>query len=201
MAGSSSTTADPSSSRQLGNTPASHPPSSQFHSGVSHVVSKHSELTPDQKMLCDDLIVLLSRHNLSGDTPTDTTRRVLWKAVFAADWDTTCPIVAPRTAPRNRTHHEAATECGVITQNLPGRGSPVRMANQPAFIKPNVNWDGAGIIFNWVDGRGSGISYRFIRLKEGYTLQQARELAGNHWDRSEAGGIGSTNLIACGPTN
>ncbi|KAK3348958.1 hypothetical protein B0T25DRAFT_231924 [Lasiosphaeria hispida] len=96
-------------------TTAGQPPSSQFHSGVSHVVSKHSGLTPGQKKLCDNLIVLLGRHNLSGDAPTDGTRRVLWKAVFASGWDTTCPIVAPRDAPRNRTHHEAATECGTIT--------------------------------------------------------------------------------------
>ncbi|KAK0655362.1 hypothetical protein B0T16DRAFT_384270 [Cercophora newfieldiana] len=143
-------------------------------------------------MLCDDLIVLLGRHNLSGDAPTDATRRVLWKAVFAADWDTTCPIVAPRDAPRNRPHHEAATECGVIAQNLPGKGSPVRMANQPAFIKPNVNWDGAGVIFNWVDGRGSGISYRFI-------LAQAKGDCSPAKARDNRVAVASEWLIHAGP--
>jgi len=192
MAGGSSAIAGSSASQQASDIPAK-PPSTQFHSGVSHVVSKYSQLTPEQKTLCDGLIISLGLHNLSSDQPTDATRRALWKAVFS-NWDTTCPIVKPKVAPRVRTHHDAATECGTITQNLPGKASPARVANQPAFIKPNVNWDGDGVVFNWVDGRGSGVSSKYVRLKDGYSLQQARALASNHWDRSEAARLGAYNL-------
>jgi len=83
---------------------------------------------------------------------------------------------------------------GTIKHMLPGKPRAARVRGQPAFIKPNVNWDGDGVVFNWCDQNGSGVSAKDVRIGDTMSLQQARVEAGINWDASEAARVGEHNL-------
>ncbi len=154
------------------------------------------DLTDDQTKCCDDLIIKLGCANLTNDIPDNTTRKGLWDRVFKG-WDTDDKITPPSDNPRDRAAGDSQLHIGHLNKDLPGKNgkvSAVRKAGARAFIKPNVTWDGYGVLYNLVDKHGAGVPTSSVVFDDAVTPQQARVLVSAHWDRNESNRIGNWNI-------
>jgi len=176
--------------------PPAIPPNSQYHSGLDVKLTSFEDLTDDQKKRCDDLIIKLGRANLTNDIPDDATRKGLWDRVFTG-WDTDDKITPPSDKPRDRVAEDSQLHIGYLNTDLPGKKgnvSAVRKAGARAFIKPNVTWDGYGVLYNLVDKNGAGVPTSSVVFDDAVTPQQARVLVSAQWDRNESNRIGAWNI-------
>ncbi|KAK4168081.1 hypothetical protein QBC43DRAFT_361741 [Cladorrhinum sp. PSN259] len=186
-------------------------PASQHHSGLATTLRNVSDLTPDQKLMCDGLIIKLGEALGAPAAPTPESRAGLWDLVFEDGWDTNCPITHPG-AIRPRRGVESMTQVGTWKVSLPApttpskrrrSGEPVtnphRQAGAPAFIKPNLNWDDFGVSFTVCDKVNSCANAKYVAWNDGWTLQQARAEAMMHWDRHEIERVTEYNfkLVVC----
>jgi hypothetical protein len=72
--------------------------------------------------------------------------------------------------------------------------SAVRKAGARAFIKPNVTWDGYGVLYNLVDKNGAGVPTSSVTFDDAVAPQQARVLVSAQWDKNESNRIGPWNM-------
>ena len=99
-------------------------------------------------------------------------------------WSVNLPVASPA---KRRSSGE--------TVNL----NPRRRAGAPAYIKPNLKWDDFGISFIFCDKLSSCANARYINLRPGWTLQQARAEAMTHYDENEEERVREYNfkLVTC----
>ncbi|KAK4163783.1 hypothetical protein QBC43DRAFT_300992, partial [Cladorrhinum sp. PSN259] len=80
---------------------------------------------------------------------------------------------------------------------LPGEPTippPHRRAGAKAFIKPNVNWDFFGVTFLVCDARGAAANAKYLQLKPGLSLAQARADAAITYDCYELERVQTYNI-------
>lgn len=179
---------------------------SQHRSDLSNTISSAAQLLPEHKNLCDDLILLISTYNGTGQVANAETRTALWDKVFWA-WDTNCPNPHPGTLPDRRAQ-ESMIHVGSFNANIPPSTNakkkasrsgvqpqtpPHRQACAPAYMKPNINMDTCGVSFMMVDSKSATVNPRYVTYKSGWTAQQARAEAVIHWDTNEVRRIGNYN--------
>ncbi|GKT45717.1 uncharacterized protein ColSpa_05898 [Colletotrichum spaethianum] len=166
------------------------------------VISRLSQLTADQKRMCDDLLAVLIHRNHPIDSPTlDEVRDEFWTRVFTSNWTTSDPNIAPAQL-RKRTNDESALIIGTLNQNVPKNGNipGYRRAGQPVLLKVSMkidpHLDVAVASFFWVDQqghRGSELSNASIDIEGDLTLAEAKIEVGLHYDMNEKDRIGNWN--------
>ncbi|ODA84328.1 hypothetical protein RJ55_02848 [Drechmeria coniospora] len=189
----------------------SQPPSSQYSSGLAPRLAGVENLSESQKKCCDDLIILSSRANGTREVPSHESRHGLWRRVFSNHWTTDHPNKHPGPI-RARRAVDAMTNIGTWRVDLPpsaslgkrkrndhGRKNEHRKAGAAAFIKPNINWDDFGVSFSVCDANSANANAKYVSLREGWTLQQARAEAMIHWDERECQRVIEHNedLVVC----
>ncbi|KZL86201.1 hypothetical protein CI238_03731 [Colletotrichum incanum] len=166
------------------------------------IISRLSQLTADQKHMCDDLLTVLIRCNYPIDPPTlNQVRDKFWTKVFTSGWTTSDPNIPPAQL-RKRTNDESALLIGTLNQNVPKNGSipGYRRAGQPVLLKVSMKIDPhfnvAVASFFWVDQqghRGSELSNASIDIEGDLTLTEAKVEVGLHYDINEKDRVGSWN--------
>ncbi|GJC78085.1 hypothetical protein ColLi_00923 [Colletotrichum liriopes] len=161
------------------------------------VISRLSQLTADQKHMCDDLLTVLIQRNYPIEPPTlDQIRDEFWTRVFASNWATSDANL------RKRTNDESALLIGTLNQNVPKNGNipGYRRAGQPVLLKVSMkidpHFDVAVASFFWVDQqghRGSELSNASINIEGDLTLAEAKVEVGLHYDINEKDRVGGWN--------
>jgi hypothetical protein len=64
-----------------------------------------------------------------------------------------------------------------------------------AYLRPNINWDCAGITWVYIDSKGQAVNPKYIILQAGYTHDLARTRAIIHWDECESARVGRWNYL------
>jgi len=157
--------------------------------------------------LCDDLINLLGKKNQTGETANPTTRAKLWDRVFQHGWDTGSFNPPPGPFPE-RQRSDSTLHVGVFNRDLPlstaakrkangstggARPPPHRRAGAPAFLRPNQDPDGFGLVWQTVDESNMAVGSGYVQFHNGWTPQQARAETAAHFDRHEHARIGEYN--------
>ncbi|KAK3390172.1 hypothetical protein B0H63DRAFT_519407 [Podospora didyma] len=186
---------------------------SQDHPSLPIQLSKGGELPDDLWRCCDDIITVVGKADGTKERPDYSARAGLWNAVFTNGWNTDCPIHHPGPI---RTHRvvEVMTHIGTSKCNLPpaaaretsskkrrrGEEGPCssvgiiskhRVAEAPAYIKPNIEYDEYfcfTVTFSVHDAKGASAgtgAAKSIALRRGWTKQQALAEAAMNWDEKE----------------
>ncbi|KAK2041528.1 hypothetical protein LZ31DRAFT_625519 [Colletotrichum somersetense] len=166
------------------------------------VISRLSQLTEEQKRMCDDLLTVLIQRNHPIDPPTlDQIREEFWARIFKSNWTTSSLNVAPIKLPK-RTNDESALLIGTLNQNVPKNGSlpSYRRSDQPVLLKVSMKIDPQFDVpvasFFWVDQqghRGSELSNASIDIEGDLTLDEAKVEVGLHYDTNEKERVGGWN--------
>ncbi|KAK5657183.1 hypothetical protein OQA88_3241 [Cercophora sp. LCS_1] len=141
-------------------------PSSQQHSGLAtaRLIAKAGDLTADQELMCDDLIIKLNEPPLAT---LESDRAGLGALVFEKGWGTNRPI----------------TQSGALrSRRGVDMSSMTETDRRPGVYQAQPHWGGFGIPLSVYDKAGSHASAGDITWNEGWTLQRARAVAMMHWD-------------------
>ncbi|KAF6816959.1 hypothetical protein CSOJ01_02656 [Colletotrichum sojae] len=162
------------------------------------VISRLSDLSVQDRNVCDDLLATLIERNYPLDPPSmESLRAELWRKIFAGKWNTQQPNPAPSTL-RKRDNDESGLYIGTLNQDVPikgkGRGSvPIhRRAGQPVMYKVSFQFNG-DVHFTWIDQNGQPILPAFVDHDGGLSLQDVQDTVAQHYDANEFERVGSWN--------
>lgn len=168
--------------------------STQNTNPLSNVWQSYDDMDEEARLVADDLLGKLAAFNHQQPVFNETVRRNFWdKWVFAFGWDTGCTVHEPGKI-RDRTVAEFSLKVGTIMPGMPRSSGRVkknqntpahRLAGQPVFLRPQLNWDDYGVTFIYSDTRGSAIHSRWVQHLQGYNAMRTRAEAMVRWDLAE----------------
>lgn len=161
------------------------------------VISRLSDLSENDRNVCDDLLAALIERNYPVDPPAiESLRAELWRKVFSGKWNTEQPNPAPSTL-RKREHDESGLYIGTLNQDVPIKSRskvvPIhRRAGQPVMYKVSFQFNG-DVHFTWIDQNGQPILPTYVDHDGGLSLQDVQDAVAQHYDANEFERVGNWN--------
>lgn len=160
------------------------------HSG--RVIRCSDDLSANEKHhLLDEMLVALdNRDNHASIDPaatarvTDERREEALAYLFEGGWNTTQPYASPpHKSQLNKTSDATSIAFGVIDKQDLTMENRWRSAGKTCYIHVKHNREKDEITFDYKDDEGSFVSWRDVRMGEGWTNSYAKKQACQNFDR------------------